>query len=178
MRRDIIMRDGVCVSDTTTAGAEIAEVYQQYRSPLLAYLTRIVRDRETAEELCQDSFVKVVRYWTQRDQQQDVRAWLYRIATNTAYDELRRWRKRICIPLLGSWDIVDQDSDMETQVSEADIIRLALPQLPANQRVALTMQIYEDRKLYEIAATTATPVNTVKSRLRRARAHVQAVYQE
>jgi len=67
---------------------------------------------------------------------------------------------------------------VERQVSEAVAIRIALAQLPAHERVALTMQLYEDRKLNEIATATGTPVNTVKTHLRRARAHFQAVYQE
>jgi RNA polymerase sigma-70 factor (ECF subfamily) len=159
-------------------GVEITDFYQHYRQPLLAYLTRIVQDRDTAEELCQDSFVKVLRHWRKRNQQQDVRAWLYRIAKNTAFDEMRRWRGRPSVPLSEAWDIVDQQSDVERQVSEALAIRIALAQLPAHERVALTMQLYQDRKLNEIAAATGTPVNTVKTHLRRARAHFQAVYQE
>jgi RNA polymerase sigma-70 factor, ECF subfamily len=170
--------DNLCDAGTDTADATLADFYQRYRRPLLAYLTRIVRDRDTAEELCHDSFVKVLRHWPQRDQQQDVRAWLYRIATNTAYDELRRWRRRTCMPLQDTWDIVDEQSDVETQVSEAIAVGIALAQLPAHERVPLTMQLYEDRKLNEIAAATTTPVNTVKTHLRRARAHFREVYQE
>jgi RNA polymerase sigma-70 factor (ECF subfamily) len=170
--------DNVSDVGTDTASMEIADLYQHYRGSLLAYLTRIVCDRDTAEELCQDSFVKVLRHWQQRDQRQDLRAWLYRIAKNTAYDELRRWRRRTCVPLPDTWDIVDEQSDVEKQVTEAVIVRMALAQLPAHERVPLTMQIYEDRNLNDIAAAIAAPVNTVKARLHRARAHFQAVYQE
>jgi RNA polymerase sigma-70 factor (ECF subfamily) len=174
----VMSTDSVSNAGMDLAGVEITDFYQHYRQPLLAYLTRIVQDRDTAEELCQDSFVKVLRHWPQRNQQQDVRAWLYRIAANTAYDQLRRWRGRLSVPLSEAWDIVDQQSDVERQVSEALAIRIALAQLPAHERVALTMQLYQDRKLNEIAAATGTPVNTVKTHLRRARAHFQAVYQE
>ena len=176
--RDMMMdTESAGDADTDTAVLAIADLYDQYRRPLLAYLTRIVGDRDTAEELCHDSFVKVLRHWPQRDEQKDVRAWLYRIATNTAYDELRRWRRRPCVALSDTWDIVDERSDMAIQVSEADAVRTALAQLPAHERVSLTMQVYEDRNLNEIAAATASPVNTVKARLHRARAHFQAVYQ-
>src|SRR4051812_37387715 len=95
LRKDRVMStDNVSNAGMDMAGVEITEFYQHYRQPLLAYLTRIVQDRDTAEELCQDSFVKVLQHWRKRNQQQDVRAWLYRIATNTAYDEMRRWRRR------------------------------------------------------------------------------------
>jgi len=178
LRRDkMVDTESTCDADTDTAVLAIADLYDQYRHPLLAYLTRIVGDSDMAEELCHNSFVKVLRHWPHRDQQKDVRAWLYRIATNTAYDELRRWHRRPCVPLPDTWDIVDERSDMATQVSEADAVRTALVQLPAHERVPLTMQMYADRNLNEIAAATAAPVNTVKARLHRARAHFQAVYQ-
>src|SRR5262249_47832562 len=119
---------------------------------------------------------KVLQHWRKRNQQQDVRAWLYRIAKNTAFDQLRRWRRRPSVPLSETWDIVDEQSDVERQVSEAVAIHIALAQLPAHERVALTMQLYEDRKLNEIAIATGTPVNTVKTHRRRARAILQAVY--
>jgi RNA polymerase sigma factor (sigma-70 family) len=174
----IMSTDSVTNTGMEMAGVEITDFYQQYRQPLLVYLSRIVQDRDTAEELCQDSFVKVVQHWRKRNQQQDVRAWLYRIAKNTAFDQLRRQRRRPSVPLSETWDIVDEQSDVERQVSEAVAIRIALAQLPTHERVALTMQLYEDRKLNEIATATGTPVNTVKTLLRRARAHFQAVYQE
>src|SRR5215475_12459892 len=155
----VMNTDGVSNAGMDMAGVEITDFYQHYRQPLLAYLTRIVQDRDTAEELCQDSFVKVLRHWRKRNQQQDVRAWLYRIAKNTAYDQLRRWRRRPSALLSETWDLVDEQSDVETQISEAVIVGIALAQLPAHERMALTMQIYEDRKLNEIAIATGTPVN-------------------
>ena len=170
--------DSACDVDTDTAIAEIADLYHHYRRPLLAYLTRIVRDRDTAEELCHDSFVKVLRHWPQRDQQQDVRAWLYRIATNTACDELRRWRRRTCIPLPDTWDIADERSDVATHVSEAIAVCAALEQMSAREQVSLTMQVYADRPLSEIAAMTASSLSAVKTRLRRARAHFREAYEE
>jgi RNA polymerase sigma factor (sigma-70 family) len=131
---------------------------------------------DDAEDAVQEAYL---RAWRARDgfDGEHPRAWLYRIATNTAYDQLRRWRGRLSVPLSEAWDIVDQQSDVERQVSEALAIRIALAQLPAHERVALTMQLYQDRKLNEIAAATGTPVNTVKTHLRRARAHFEAVYQ-
>src|SRR5258708_35461265 len=90
--------DSTCDAGADTAGAEIADFYEQYRRPLLAYLTRIVGNRDTAEELCQDSFVKVLRHWPQRDQQKKEREWLYRIATNTAITYIRRVRRSPALP--------------------------------------------------------------------------------
>ena len=68
--------------------------------------------------------MKVLRHWPQRDQQKDVRAWLYRIATNIAYDELRRWRRRPCMTLPDTWDITDERSD---KVYQSMPVRLGRP---------------------------------------------------
>ncbi len=56
-------------TDTQTAEAELADLYAQHRSSLLNYLTRLIHDRDTAEELCQESFAKVIRHWAERDPQ-------------------------------------------------------------------------------------------------------------
>src|SRR5262249_6202405 len=74
------------------SGAYMELLYEEYQRPVLAYLTRLVSDRETAEDLCQETFIKAMRGWEGRDSSASVGAWLYRIATNTAYDYLRRRR--------------------------------------------------------------------------------------
>ena len=51
----------------THAGAYIELLYEDYQRPLLAYLTRLVSDREAAEDLCQETFIKAMRGWDQRD---------------------------------------------------------------------------------------------------------------
>ena len=81
------------------AGAYVELLYEEYQRPVLAYLTRLVSDREAAEDLCQETFIKAMRGWEGRDPTASVAAWVYRIATNTAYDYLRRRRrirKRAC----------------------------------------------------------------------------------
>src|SRR5213593_2645091 len=71
-------------------GAYVELPYEEYQRPVLAYLTRLVSDREAAEDLCQETFIKAMRGWEGRDPSASVAAWIYRIATNTAYDYLRR----------------------------------------------------------------------------------------
>jgi RNA polymerase sigma factor (sigma-70 family) len=74
-------------------GAYVELLYEEYQRPVLAYLTRLVSDREAAEDLCQETFIKAMRGWEGRDPTASVAAWVYRIATNTAYDYLRRRRR-------------------------------------------------------------------------------------
>ena len=76
----------------TQPGTTVESLYAAYRGPLLAHLTRLVDDRATAEDLCQETFLKVLRAWETGAPIVNVSAWVYRIATNTAYDHLRRRR--------------------------------------------------------------------------------------
>src|SRR5581483_6847706 len=72
----------------------IEKMYTAHQQALLAHLTRLLGDRMAAEDLCQETFLKVLRSWSNQAEIANAGAWLYRIATNTAYDYLRR-RKRI-----------------------------------------------------------------------------------
>src|SRR5262245_33967369 len=77
-------------------------LYMSYHAAVLAYLSRLVDDRATAEDLCQETFLKVLRVWDSGAQIVNVSAWIYRIATNTAYDHLRRRRCVHFMPLCES----------------------------------------------------------------------------
>src|SRR5262245_34086262 len=78
----------------------VERLYDEYRRPLLAYLGRLVGDREAAEDLCQETFLKALRCWARHDPAASPVAWLYRIATNSAYDYLRRRRRAALAPLV------------------------------------------------------------------------------
>ncbi|NOK60459.1 MAG: RNA polymerase sigma factor [Chloroflexi bacterium AL-W] len=77
-------------TDIVPGDVSFEEIYDEYYCMLLAYLVRLVHDREAAEDLCQESFIKALRHWHKRNLQTNTIAWLYRIATNTAYDYLRQ----------------------------------------------------------------------------------------
>ena len=51
----------------THLGACVELLYEEYQRPVLAYLTRLVSDREAAEDLCQETFIKAMRGWERRD---------------------------------------------------------------------------------------------------------------
>ena len=161
----------------TYAGAPIELLYEQYQRPLLAYLTRLVSDREAAEDPCQETFIKALRGWEQRDQSASVAAWLYRIATNTAYDHLRR-RRRIRFTVLMEADQPPSgEHSMESRLDEQEPVHMALEQIPAMYRLPLVLHSCEGRGTQEIAATLGCSNSAVKTRLFRARERFRQVYQ-
>src|SRR5262245_22840666 len=116
---------------TTIESYAVERLYQEHRRPLLAYLARVVGDRETAEDLCQETFLKALRGWAQHDPAASPVAWLYRIATNTAYDYLRR-RRRVALAPLVEVDTLHDAHGLA--LDEREGVRRALAQLPARYR--------------------------------------------
>jgi RNA polymerase sigma-70 factor (ECF subfamily) len=134
----------------------------------------LVHDHETAEDLCQETFARVIQHWSKRDPNKNLVGWIYRISTNTAYDELRRrqhWGYDD-VALLEAEDEVWS----EKRVGDTLMIRAALAHLSQFELEALIMRDHEDRKLQEIATLTQCTVSAAKSRLHRARTHFRKVY--
>src|SRR5262245_18964035 len=84
----------------TSESHAVERLYHEHRRPLLAYLARLVGDHEAAEDLCQETFLKALRSWARHDPAASAVAWLYRIATNTAYDHMRCRRRAALAPLV------------------------------------------------------------------------------
>ena len=159
------------------AGAYIEMLYEEYQRPLLAYLTRLVSDREAAEDLCQETFIKAMRGWEQRDVSASVTAWLYRIATNTAYDYLRRRRRIRFIGLMDTDQPPTGAHSMESRLDEQEPVQKALEQIPAMYRLPLVLHSCEGRGTQEIAVALGCSNSAVKTRLFRARERFREVYQ-
>lgn len=160
------------------SGGNVERLYQDYQRPLLAYLTRLVSDRETAEDLCQETFIKAMRGWEGRDPSASETAWLYRIATNTAYDHLRRRRRIRFTPLEDNEQgSPASDSVMELRVDEQEPVHAALAKLPEIYRLPLVLHSCEGRSTQEIADALGCSNSAVKTRLFRARERFRQVYQ-
>lgn len=165
------------MNQASDARGGVESLYQNYQRPILAYLTRLVSDRETAEDLCQDTFIKAFRSWSQHNPNANPASWLYRIATNTAYDHLRR-RRRIRFTSLPDLEpYLDSAPSVESHLDESEPVQAALAQLPTQYRVALVLHSCEGRSTQEIAAALGCSNSAVKTRLFRARERFRQVYQ-
>jgi RNA polymerase sigma-70 factor, ECF subfamily len=158
----------------TTPAQAIEQLYEEYRQPILRYLERLVRERETAEDLCHETFLKALRHWEQHDRAASAKSWLYRIATNTAYDHLRRERRTRLVPLLHN-DAVFLISQ-ESQVDDADLVWTALQRIPETFRVPLMLHSWAGYPLKDIATVLGSNVATIKTRVHRGRAHFRQLY--
>jgi RNA polymerase sigma-70 factor (ECF subfamily) len=158
------------------SGATVEMLYAAYHGPVLAHLGRLVEDRATAEDLCQETFIKVLRAWESGAPIVNVGAWLYRIATNTAYDHLRRRR---CIHFTSLCDAIQSPSgahSMESRLNEQAPVQQALAQLPRQYRILLMLRDGAGHSTAEIADALGCSHNAIRLRLFRARARFRQVY--
>lgn len=131
---------------------------------------RILGDRESALDATQDTFLTVFRKAGQFRGGSAASTWIYRIAVNTCYDQIRKTRRRRTDPLPDHVDPADPAA--EEAVDSAALrpeIEHALAELPADFRAALILADLEGLSLPATAEILGVPVGTVKSRLFRGR---------
>jgi RNA polymerase sigma-70 factor, ECF subfamily len=167
-------------------GRELAfrELVRRYERPVFSLVFRMVRDRETAEDLAQDSFVKVLNHIDKYSPEFKFSSWLFKIANNVAIDYLRR-RKLDTISMDGSphattaSDVeassIELASDQESALDEMEAkelgsaIEKAIATLRPEYRACIMLRHVEGRSYEEIAATLDLPLGTVKTYIHRAR---------
>jgi RNA polymerase sigma-70 factor (ECF subfamily) len=155
----------------TAAGLDWQRLYEAHAGELLRYLRKLVGDDERASELMQDTFIRAMdREGSLRDRD-DVRPWLYRIATNLAIEQLRR-RKRIAfLPFARDHAAAGDLAD-----PTADHVRRALGAINAEQAATLVLCLQEGFTRREAATLMNVSEETVKSRLARGRAAFAEAY--
>ena len=159
----------------TQAGTQIESLYRAQHGPLLAYLIRLVGDYAAAEDLCHETFLKAFRSWDQQAEVLNANAWLRRIATNTAYDYLRR-RRRIHFARLD--DAIQPPSgahSMESRLHEQEPVRRVLAQLSPQAR-GLLLYANAGHSTGELAAALECSDTAVRLRLFRARRQFRQAY--
>jgi RNA polymerase sigma-70 factor (ECF subfamily) len=139
------------------------ELFARYREPLYGFFCRRLQNRERAEDLAQETFLAVIRATSRYEPRALVRTYFYGIALNLLAAERRK----------GTRNAVSVESGPEpTTNSASDIalwVRRALETLEASEREILMLREYEQLSYSEIAQLLRIRVNTVRSRLFRAR---------
>ncbi len=145
-------------------------VMRLHEDRVFSVCLRILGDRENALDATQDTFLTVFRKAGQFQGRSAVGTWIYRIAVNTCYDQLRRARRR---PSETLPDHVDPSDPSAEQAIESAALRpeieFALALLPADFRNAVILSDLEGLSLPETAEVLGVPVGTVKSRVFRGR---------
>ena len=143
--------------------AAFEELFARYREPLYGFFRRRLASKDRAEDLTQETFLAVIRAVARYEPRAMVKTYLYGIALKLLAAERRK--------LSGNEAQIEPESEPSAELlsDEALWVRQALEKLEAGEREILMLREYEQLNYAEIADLLRLPVNTVRSRLFRAR---------
>jgi RNA polymerase sigma-70 factor, ECF subfamily len=164
------------------------ELLDRYQRPVFSLVYRLVRDRELAEDLAQETFVKVFNHLDRYDPKYKFSSWIFKIASNLSIDHLRR-KQPETVSLDGSRNARTSDEIEASRISVAsedenpeelllskelgEQIEAAIGQLRPEYRTAILLRHVEGRPYEEIAEIMEIPLGTVKTYIHRARTELR-----
>jgi RNA polymerase sigma-70 factor, ECF subfamily len=177
------LEDGALVSEYLAGQTRAFDaIVDRYQTRLLNFIYRTVGDRERAEDLVQEVFIRVHRHLARFDRSKKFSTWIYTIASNLAKNELRnRSRNPIVLfqTMTSGWDDEERPLEFEDPAGRPDdlfrkrhvrqLVEQTVAQLPQHHREVFVLRELEGRSYEEIAEITHCNLGTVKSRLNRAR---------
>ncbi len=168
--------------------ADSQAVAERYRASIYRYILRLVRNASLADDLTQETFLRVHQHLGELKDAAALEAWLYRIATNVSYDRLRRREPAgPALPVLnteegGSAPIVEDGALRPDQLLEqkemGDCVMRFLTELPDGHRQVLLLHDLQGYTDPEIAQMLGLSLENVKIRLHRARTKLRTALAE
>ena len=168
--------------------AAYRELVRRYQRPVFSLVYRMVRDRELAEDLTQETFIKVLNAIDRYRPEFKFSSWIFKIANNAAIDHLRR-KELDTLSLEGGPDATTPDRVQATSLQVGDVgespleelearelgsaIEQAIARLRPEYRSCIIMRHVEGRPYDEIAEALDLPLGTVKTYIHRARAELR-----
>jgi RNA polymerase sigma-70 factor (ECF subfamily) len=158
-------------------------IVQRYKDQLLNFAFRFLGNSEEAEDVVQETFLRLYRNKHAYRRIAKFSTWIYTIAGNLAKTELRKRKRRklVSISDLGydekEFEIEDVHADTERDVDgllKEEIIQRAIDELPPRFRQIIILRDIQELSYEEVGAIMKIPLGTVKSRVNRARLKLQA----
>jgi RNA polymerase sigma-70 factor (ECF subfamily) len=154
----------------------IALLLPVFRRKVFGLVYSFLRDREAAEDVTQEVFIKVWRALPGFDRRASLSTWIYTIARNASLSALRARRQHCSLSdpdVMEAAEAVHPVPSADVIVDRAAILRL-VDQLPTKQRQVIMLFYMEAQSHEEVATMLAMPVGTVKTLLHRARARLSS----
>ena len=163
------------------------EIEKRYQKKLFTYIYHLVGNREEAEDILQNVFVKMYNNIKRFDTKRKFSSWIYRIAHNEAVNFLKRKSKKQFV----SWEDITVSKDKleasSKEISPVDSwikketkkeVQDALNRLPGKYREALVLRYFLDKSYEEISEILGKPINTVGTLINRAKKKLSQVMKE
>ncbi|MBA3826478.1 MAG: sigma-70 family RNA polymerase sigma factor [Ktedonobacterales bacterium] len=160
--------------------AALRLLYQRYSAVVFSLALRMLRDQTGAEEVTQDTFVRIWRMAHTFDPARGrAEGWVITIARNLTLSRLRKTHENVAETPIETMDLLADEGLNPEEIAwvsaRRQMVRAALGQLPEGQRQVVVLAYFEGLTHAEIAARTGDPLGTVKSRLRLALRHLEAI---
>jgi RNA polymerase sigma factor (sigma-70 family) len=154
-----------------------ADIVERYQAPIQRYLYRLTGDYELAKDLAQDTFFQAYKGLTKTNSELSFKAWLYRIATNNAWQHRRRKKLISFVPFNNHLETNSAADEIQlNSMDEKITIQEALIKVPEDQRMCLVLHLIEGFKYQEIAETIGISEDAVRMRVSRGKEAFQRAY--
>lgn len=150
-------------------------IFEQYNLPICRYLCSLVSDADLAEDLAQQTFLKAYRALSRGAPPDNLKAWLYAIATNTALSALRRRKVIQWLPFNAVANKAPGPG-LEAHLGQQDLMARAFAKLPKRDVACLLLRFQHGLSYVELAEILSTSVPAVRMRISRARAAFREAY--
>lgn len=169
---DLQILKKIAEKDTASFGL----LMNKYQSLIYGFCVKMVKDRHRAEDLTQETWIKVAVNAANFRPVGSVRSWILSIARNLVIDEFRANKKWVALSDEDWGAIEDHQPSVETLFYDQqnnEVFQKAFIDLPENQKVVLTMVLVEELSQAEVAGKLGTSVGAIKALLFRARENLK-----
>jgi RNA polymerase sigma-70 factor (ECF subfamily) len=139
---------------------------REYQKRVYWHVRKMVIDHDDADDLTQETFIKVYRYIDNFREDAQLFTWIYRIATNECLTFLQRKKRRFLLPIGDVEGELTEKLQANSNLSGDDIhlrLQKALLKLPDKQRLVFNMKYFEDMPYEQISEITQTSVGALKA---------------
>ncbi len=160
-----------------------AKLVDRYKDLVYTLAIRMLKNREEAEEIAQDTFIKVFKSLDKFKGDSKFSTWIYRVAYNTCLDAIKKNKKHqndVAIDeyTFNKLDTIDNALENIIKEERSVLIKNCISKLPEESSVILTLFYFEELSLEEISKVINIEANTVKVKLFRARKKLAVILEE
>jgi RNA polymerase sigma-70 factor (ECF subfamily) len=164
-----IKPDSTLIKETLRGRLDSFEIIvKRYQTMINSYTYRILKDADVSDDATQETFIKFYENIRKFDIGRPLKPWLYKIAKNTSYDLIRKNKKVVKL----EWDVAsDKEAEIEKVIRDENrhSVRKAVKKLPNKYKIPIMGYYFKDMDYKTLAKELRLPINTLRTRLRRAK---------
>lgn len=163
--------------------ADYAKLVDQYKDLVYTLAIRMLKNREEAEEVSQDVFIKIFKSLASFKGDSKLSTWVYRVTYNCCLDQIKKNKKHLNdIPIdaynYNKIDTIDNALEGLIKEEKQQLIRSCVNRLPEESSAIITLFYFDELSLDEISGITGIESNTVKVKLFRARKKLAKIMEQ